>query len=251
MKKPILIIILFALCVSISSAGVTDKLRAVIAAKNAGVEEPPAPSYLHENGFEATGVETSWSEVDNSGGTADDWDCTTGNCPLVGSESYRSPDPVSGQNKIRLDFGLHDEVWVAFRFYVETVVDADANPFRFRDSTDTDVAQMQWQADGDMRVDDMTDWTFSIVITAAADVGLHYIMLRCKKGTGNDAELEFWETSNTASWTNDQSSISSTDGDFTNQLRYFIINNYFSFDGAFVIDQVVVDDEAIPITYFQ
>ena len=34
MKKTILIIILFALCVSISSAGVTDKLRAVIAAKN-------------------------------------------------------------------------------------------------------------------------------------------------------------------------------------------------------------------------
>jgi len=36
MKKTILIIILFALCVSISSAGITDKLRAVIAAKNAG-----------------------------------------------------------------------------------------------------------------------------------------------------------------------------------------------------------------------
>ena len=42
MKKTILIIILFALCVSISSAGVTDKLRAVIAAKNAGSAEPPS-----------------------------------------------------------------------------------------------------------------------------------------------------------------------------------------------------------------
>ena len=43
MKKLILVILLLAFCVSISSAGVTDKLRAVIAAKNAGDEEPPAP----------------------------------------------------------------------------------------------------------------------------------------------------------------------------------------------------------------
>ena len=50
MKKTILIIILFALCVSISSAGVTDKLRAVIAAKNA----PAAPAgitYVESSGF--------------------------------------------------------------------------------------------------------------------------------------------------------------------------------------------------------
>ena len=45
MKKTILIIILFALCVSISSAGVTDKLRAVVAAKNAGVADVTAPTW--------------------------------------------------------------------------------------------------------------------------------------------------------------------------------------------------------------
>ena len=36
MKKTILTILLLAFCVSISGAGITDKLRAVIAAKNAG-----------------------------------------------------------------------------------------------------------------------------------------------------------------------------------------------------------------------
>ena len=44
MKKTILTILILAFCVSISGAGITDKLRAVIAAKNAGGGAPTCGS---------------------------------------------------------------------------------------------------------------------------------------------------------------------------------------------------------------
>jgi len=362
MKKTILIIILFALCVSISSAGVTDKLRAVIAAKNAGGADVTAPtwssttvatdgdavtvvfsenlndtalgggefdldcdgvsgadnvlvyssgdgtntwvfaatstvqsgescttgfdgaaneaeddagndladygpeavtnnstqggaSYLVEESFDgstscATGepsnCDNTWVEVDDSGGTADAFDCSTGDCGLVGTYSYSSPDPVSGQNKIKLDFGARDEVWIAFMWYITTDTDTPSSPFRIRDTTDSDVAALEWLTTG-VRVG--SDGGFSLS-SVAADVaaGQYYVKIRCKKGTANNAQMEIWITDNTSAWDNTELS---TDGDVTNQLRYLIINNWYSNDAAFVIDKLVVDDEDIPITYFQ
>ena len=46
MKKTILAILILAFCVSISGAGITDKLRAVIAAKNAGGAPPAGLAYI-------------------------------------------------------------------------------------------------------------------------------------------------------------------------------------------------------------
>ena len=55
MKKTILVILLLAFCVSISGAGITDKLRAVIAAKNAAAPAGGDDTYyafgLGESGF--------------------------------------------------------------------------------------------------------------------------------------------------------------------------------------------------------
>ena len=48
MKKIILTIFLLTFCVSISGAGITDKLRAVIAAKNAGAPAAGAPDFIEE-----------------------------------------------------------------------------------------------------------------------------------------------------------------------------------------------------------
>ena len=64
MKKTILAILLLAFCVSISGAGITDKLRAVIATKNAAA--PAGPVYILEelftaaNGTDLNGY-NSWS----------------------------------------------------------------------------------------------------------------------------------------------------------------------------------------------
>ena len=365
MKKTILIIILFALCVSISSAGVTDKLRAVIAAKNAGGADVTAPtwssttvatdgdavtvvfsenlndtalgggefdldcdgvsgadnvlvyssgdgtntwvfaatstvqsgescttgfdgaaneaeddagndladygpeavtnnstqggaSYLVEESFdgstscasgEPSNCDNTWVEEDDSGGTADDFDCSAGDCGLVGTYSYSSPDPVSGQNKIRLDFGARDEVWAAFMWYVTTQADSATTIFRIKDTTPTDVGNVEWgnglgisvDIDGGFTVSDRTAQT-------ALSGNLYYVKIRFKKGTGNNAEMELWLSNNTTSW---GTSVSSTDGDATNQVQWLLFSNYYAADMAWVVDKIVIDDEDIPITYFQ
>jgi len=217
-------------------------------------------SYLVEESFDgetlcATGepsnCDNTWVEVDDSGGVADAFNCSAGNCGLVGTYSYSSPDPDSGQNKIRLDFGARDEVWVAFMWYAVTAgPGADGAVFRIVDTGTSDVGSVYWlSSDGSLKIATDGGWTLSAATaTKAAAAGLFYVKIRLKKGTGNDAQMEVWLSNNTSSW---GSSVSSSDGDVTNQIQYLLFSNYYQHAIAYIVDKVVIDDEDITIEYFQ
>ena len=215
-------------------------------------------SYLVEESFDgetlcATGepstCDNTWEESDDSGGTADDFDCGTGDCPLEGTYSYKSTDPVSGQNKVRLNFGVQNEVWVAFMWYITTAKDSETHVFRFQDTGNSDVGVAQWAADFGLKVPTDGGFTASSSTTLkASGAGQFYVKMRMKKGTGNNAECEIWLSNNTTSW---GTSVGSTDGDLTNQVQYILFSNYYQADMEWIIDKLVVDDEDIPITYFQ
>jgi len=170
----------------------------------------------------------------------------------TGTYSLLVPDPgASGQNKIKFDFTAYNEIWVAFMWDVTNVNDVAANTFRFRDTADNDVVQIEWDYFGDLWVPEDYGFTPSTKLEGVALVGLHYVMLRYKgEVSGGDGEMEIWVTDVPGNgW---GTPVSSVDGDDAgNDARYWIINNYFAHSVDFKIDNVVVDDAAINISNFQ
>lgn len=241
--RAILFIALVLFSLTVSGQGVRPALigaSRIVAADGGG--------YLIEEGFEGTGLPPNFTAIE-TGGTPDfDFDYTT--TPLVGSQSFRMVDTTAGQEKVVVDFGARDEVWVAF---VVNAVDGipgggGSYPFGFRDASGTEQNYLiNENTPGRIKIH--TDAGF----TASSDFsfttgGTYYVKVRYKKGTGNNAEMELWVSTSTASW---GTSASSTDGDTTTQLRYFIFDSYNTYDVELKVDKLVIDDADIPITYFQ
>jgi hypothetical protein len=188
-----------------------------------------------------------WTEVE--GGTPHVWNCSTGNCPLFGSYSYSSVDPVSDSNIATYTFSAQDEVWVAFAIHFDVIPDSTFTYLQFW--TDAEYqAGAEVLINGEHRVDaaDGFTQTAGVATTAVTNSGTYYIKLRTKKGGGADAEMEIWVTDNTEGW---GSSESQNDGDYTEQINGFVFYNYYGADSTFIIDKFVVDDSDIPISYFQ
>jgi len=205
------------------------------------------------DGLNRQNCNETWIIVDETGTADPDFaDGAFAPTEKTGAYSLLVPDPgASGQNKIKIDFGLTDQVWVAFMLYIETTTSAGTATFRFRDSTDTDVAEIALEADGVASVKDSYGFSGAAEIASVTSGSVWYVKIRVKKVSAGNSEMELWITDATSSWTNYNSSVSATNGSFTNQLRYFIINNYYTHNHSFVIDQVVIDDADIDISYFQ
>ena len=119
MKKTILAILILAFCVSISGAGITDKLRAVIAAKNAGA--PAGGGWAlgtnaaaWENCEDAS-LESGFTETDADGnGTFGDADANAG---MTGSSGGWEVSLNSVSNIAKLAYATADaSISVGFWF---------------------------------------------------------------------------------------------------------------------------------------
>jgi hypothetical protein len=216
--------------------------------------EDPLDGYFYE-GIETDtdSPPTGWIEVDNSGGTDDVWNCSTGDCPIHGSYSYNSPDPVTGINQVAYNLGSgYDEIWWAFKFHYSDALSGNMNIFKASDTggyaSGDLVLAVELSSGGAVSIDN-SEGGFSDSSAAATTLtagNTYYIKIRLKNGA-TLAEAEVWVASDTTSW---GTGVSSTDGEIADQIQYVHwFNNYFR-DGGFVVDNIIIDNEDIPITYF-
>ena len=167
-------------------------------------------SYVHCNGFEAQADDDDWTTVAGS----PDFDDTTFH--PEGSEDMKLVATAS----VSIAVTARAETWISFYIHTNDNNESTENIILlYNDSTL--LATILYEHDNNWKITAEGGST-SAGETVNINTGADYIKLRFKQGTGANAEIEFWASSDGTNWTNNQSI---TDGTSTAQVNKVVIQN--------------------------
>jgi len=194
--------------------GVDDpaKVCGTASAKICGVGITPAASscsYVHCNGFETQADDDDWT---TEGGTPDYDNAYV----LEGSECME----LGAGDSVSIVVSVRAETWITFMLRTNDNNESTEILAEFYNNT-TLLGKLSYDNDNKMFVT-AEGGTPTATETVGISTGIKYIKLRFKQGTGANAELEFWASSDGTSWGNN---LSSTDGTTTAQVNKILIQN--------------------------
>ena len=179
-KKYLLLLFLLIPNLVFGDAAVLEEIAQTISVADSG--------YLVHETAETTGSCETWTATVN-------FDYTTS--PMSGSQMIEI-DYSPAENGYT-DFTAQDEVWIAW----EWRVDSDAgyyNSIYFRDSANNNLGYLALRGGGNSVRVYNTGGTY-VTVTIDKSGAEQWIKVRLKKGTGSNAEIEFWQTTNSgAGW---------------------------------------------------
>lgn len=234
-----LLILLFGFCAT---------AQAQFAPMRPLVHEGPAwTNYLAAFDFEETGTPTGTWSTGGAGGTIS-YDHTAD--PLEGAESL-TVENAGADAYASLNLGSgYAELYVAVKVQVSGTPSAQDKILIMATSgaSQRGYAMLTTGNKIDGGVSGGSDTTASTV--GIPTTGYVSMMIRYKKGTGTDAEVEVWVTDNTTSWGTPTSSSNGTGTDDVQIVRFWSDSNLGS---GFVskFDKVFISQEYVPITAMQ
>jgi len=172
-------------------------------------------SYVQCNGFETEGDDASWATVSGT----PDYDNT--DFSPEGLESMKlvgtNPGPAASAS---ITIAERAETWISFQIRANDNNEGDEDVvLLYNDSTLL----------GTLTCNSETDWSVTAeggTESGEDDVNINtatwYMKLRFKQGTGANAELEFWASSDGTNWAHN---LSSTDGTSTAQVNKVVFQN--------------------------
>jgi len=202
-----LIIILFVSLVSIT---VTAQFM-VTAGGGPGTQgEGSSCSYFHCNGFEAQSDDDDWTDV---AGTPDYDD---GGFSIEGVENM---ELVAGEGA-SIAVTARAETWITFYIHINDNNEGTENVVELYNNA-TLLATLLAEHDQNWKIT-ADGGSTSAGETVDTNTGTDYFKLRFKQGTGANAEIEFWSSTDGTSWAKNQSV---TDGTSTAQVNKVLIQN--------------------------
>lgn len=171
-----------------------------------------ACAYVHCNGFETQADDDDWTDI----GIAPNYDYDFGGFAFEGSECMRMTAGAGASIVVT----ERAETWITVMFRTNDNNEGTENLIQlYNDSTL--LGTLYYDVDTNMKILP-SGGSSSSGETVHIDDGVEYIKLRFKQGTGANAELEFWASSNGTNWSQNQEE---TDGDTTLQLNKVVFSN--------------------------
>jgi len=194
--------------------GVEDpvKVGGVAGGKVVGVTFGAASScaYVHCNGLEAQSDDDDWTTV----GGSPDYDNTS--FAVEGSESMQ----LTAGESASIAVSARAETWITFYIHTNDNNEATENlVLLYNDSTL--LGTVLYDNDNNWKIEAEGGST-SAGETVNVNSGTDYIKVRFKQGTGANAEIEFWASSDGTNWGSNQSV---TDGTSTAQVNKILFQN--------------------------
>lgn len=166
-----------------------------------GQEIASAGGFIHENGFEAQSDDDDWTADAGS----PDLDYSTAGLSLEGSECAE----LSPSEAITIDVTTTGEIYTVWMFRLDDDYESTETPFRIRDSGDSTLASVVFQNGNSVKAQPAGGSYTSSVATISSATS-YYIKLRYKPGTGANAEIECWISTDGTTWGTPQSSNDGT-----------------------------------------
>lgn len=219
--------LLILLCASWSTAG-TYAPRRVIG--------QPTVSYLINEDFEGTGAASGWT----ANGTGVNHDYTT--IALAGSQSFNVYYSTTARQANSATFTATGDVYVACKFRANALPNTtNSSLIAFNNSSGVEIAAVRTSNGGYLR-----SVVPGAIGTNSSDgllttTGMTYIKARYEKGTGSNAKLTVWYSSNGTSWTAGPAQI--TTGTSTNDATHIRFNAADTAD--YIFDDVRVSNADI------
>jgi len=165
--------------------------------------------YVHVNGFETQADDDDWT----AGGNAPDFDNAFS---MKGSECMEQ----TANESAAISVTVRAETWVTFMMRTNDNNESTENFFLLYNNA-TLLATLLYEHDNNMKVQ-ASGGTLSGGETVGVSSAIQYIKIRYKQGTGANAEVEFWASTDGTNWAKN---LSSTDGTETLQLNRIVIQN--------------------------
>ena len=165
--------------------------------------------YVHINGFETQADDDDWT----SGPNAPDYD---------NAFSMKETEcmEVAALEATEIDLTARVVTWMTFMIATNDNNESTETFFILYNNTDC-LGSLLYEHDNNIKVQ-AEGGTLSGGETVSVCSGIKYIKLRFKQGTGVNAELEFWASTDGTTWSQN---LSSTDGTTTLQLNRIVIQN--------------------------
>ena len=167
-------------------------------------------SYVHCNGFETQADDDDWSNI----GGSPDYDNTT--FANEGSECMQ----LTSAEGATIAVTARAETWISFYIHTnDNNENTESVITLYNDSTK--LATVFYEVDNKWKVQAEGGST-SATETVNVNTGTDYMKLRFKQGTGANAEIEFWMSTDGTNWANN---LSITDGNTTAQVNKIAFMN--------------------------
>ena len=166
-------------------------------------------SYVHCNGFETQADDDDWTTVSGSPDFDNVW-------VIEGSESLQ----LAAGAAVSIVVTARAETWITFMLRFNDNNESTESLVLFYNNS-TLLGTFLYEHDNNMKVQ-AEGGTLSGGESVNANASTKYIKLRFKQGTGVNAELEFWASSDGTVWSQN---LSSTDGTSTAQVNKIVFQN--------------------------
>jgi len=165
--------------------------------------------YFHVNGFETQDDDDDWTP----GGNAPDFDNAYS---MKGSECMEE----TAAEAAAISTTARAQTWITFMMSTNDN-NENTEEFFLLYNDAVPLGALLYEHDNNMKVQ-AEGGTLSGGQTVGVCSGIKYIKIRYKQGTGANAELEFWASTDGTTWASNQSS---TDGTSVLQLNRIVIQN--------------------------
>ena len=202
--------LLFLLCLLIPSIAFAWGISGVLSGGAPAGTPGGSCAYVHCNGLEAQADDDDWTTVAGS----PDYDDTT--FSYEGTEDLKLVAGASASIAVT----ARAETWITF--YIHTNDNNESTEsliLLYNDSTL--LATVMYEFDNKWKIEAEGGST-SATETVNINTGTDWIKLRFKQGTGANAEIEFWASSDGQNWANN---LSITDGTTTAQVNKVLFQN--------------------------
>ena len=223
--------------IEVADAGITDKLRAVIAAKNAG--GAPPPSYYTTETFEGS-TDCGGEEADfcDSAWTVE-YDGTTW--------AEYTADPLQGSSSLRVDYQERSKTISVsggtyyLALHIKTPASFSATNSVYFSLNDTDICGVHIDASGNLGI--LYSNSATTATTALSTSTEYYIQVKYIPGTSNDGKVYAYycvpgNCDQQGDWTAADYREETTDYSTPNQITVW-------FGQEYIVDDFKADDEFI------
>ena len=205
----------------------------------------PVSPFIIEEGFEGTGAPTNFTQA--SPGTAANFDYSA--APLTGSQSLYITDPGgSGNANVLVDFtaSAADTMYIAFKWKPTASIASSSDIAWFQNAAaNVKLGALHWRSSDQVLAVTHTG-PLSGTTTAAVTAGnTYWIKMRYIKGTGANAQIAMWFSTDGSAW---GSPIQLTNGTQTDQAVVFKWDIFNTRNFDMVVDSVRIDTDDIAIT---
>lgn len=227
MKKFIAQLVLFSfLLVTAADAGMVIGSGAVGGA-----------TLIFSENAEGTGTPSGWTNT-----STPDWDYT--GVVLAGAQSVQAADG----ERVHFDSGAaYGEVWLRFKFRIESGGDTGYRVFSFRNQTgDSEIAYFEIAAGGEARVVSGSGSASTVTsLTTSCGLSTCNVWLRYKKGTGANAEMSVAFSTTCTQPTSGDDFASLVNGSSTGDINRFQFRTGPGGTSVFLFDDLNADDAAL------